>query len=96
MDFYWVQLLILCLLILQVYDEFCPILLNQFKSREFMKLETFDAALDEFYSNIESQRVEQQQKAKEGSAMHKLSKIRLDQVQISFCNLMKSTTHQLL
>ncbi|KAJ8623470.1 hypothetical protein MRB53_031999 [Persea americana] len=63
----------------QVYDEFCPILLNQFKSREFMKLETFDAALDEFYSNIESQRVEQQQKAKEGSAMHKLSKIRLDQ-----------------
>ncbi|XP_058084254.1 uncharacterized protein LOC131231908 [Magnolia sinica] len=63
----------------KIYDEFCPLLLNQFKSREFMKLETFDAALDEFYSKIESQRAEQQQKAKEGSAMQKLSKIRLDQ-----------------
>ncbi|XP_042517780.1 nuclear export mediator factor NEMF [Macadamia integrifolia] len=63
----------------QVYDEFCPILLNQFKSREFMKLDTFDAALDEFYSKIESQRAEQQQKAKEGSSMQKLNKIRLDQ-----------------
>ncbi|KAJ0980565.1 hypothetical protein J5N97_008820 [Dioscorea zingiberensis] len=63
----------------KVYDEFCPLLLNQFKSRECMKFETFDAALDEFYSKIESQRSEQQQKAKEGSAMQKLNKIRLDQ-----------------
>ncbi|OVA16712.1 zinc finger protein [Macleaya cordata] len=63
----------------QVYDEFCPILLNQFKSREFVKFETFDAALDEFYSKIESQRAEQQQKTKEGSAVQKLNKIRMDQ-----------------
>lgn len=45
-----------------------------------MKLDTFDAALDEFYSKIESQRSEQQQKAKEDSANQKLNKIRLDQV----------------
>ncbi|XP_024025563.1 nuclear export mediator factor Nemf [Morus notabilis] len=63
----------------QIYDEFCPILLNQFKSREHMKFETFDAALDEFYSKIESQRSEQQQKAKEISAIQKLNKIRTDQ-----------------
>lgn len=63
----------------KVYDEFCPMLLNQFKSKECVKFDTFDAALDEFYSKIESQRAEQQQKAKEGSAMQKLSKIRLDQ-----------------
>ncbi|KAL5849225.1 hypothetical protein ACOSQ4_007238 [Xanthoceras sorbifolium] len=63
----------------QIYDEFCPLLLNQFKSREFVKFETFDAALDEFYSKIESQRSEQQQKAKEGAAFHKLNKIRTDQ-----------------
>ncbi|XP_057959067.1 uncharacterized protein LOC131151707 [Malania oleifera] len=63
----------------QIYDEFCPILLNQFKSRESVKFETFDAALDEFYSKIESQRSEQQQKAKEGTAMQKLNKIRNDQ-----------------
>ncbi|ONK78774.1 uncharacterized protein A4U43_C02F22270 [Asparagus officinalis] len=63
----------------KAYDEFCPILLNQFKSRECMKFETFDAAVDEYYSKLESQRVEQQQKAKEGSVVQKLNKIRLDQ-----------------
>ncbi|XP_052204575.1 uncharacterized protein LOC127809650 isoform X2 [Diospyros lotus] len=63
----------------KIYDEFCPLLLNQFKSRDSIKFETFDAALDEFYSKIESQRSEQQQKTKEGSAMQKLNKIRLDQ-----------------
>ncbi|XP_017975184.1 PREDICTED: nuclear export mediator factor NEMF homolog [Theobroma cacao] len=63
----------------QIYDEFCPILLNQFKSRDYVNFETFDAALDEFYSKIESQRSEQQQKSKESSASQKLNKIRLDQ-----------------
>ncbi|KAF2312706.1 hypothetical protein GH714_039704 [Hevea brasiliensis] len=42
--------------LLQIYDEFCPILLNQFRTREHMEFDTFDAALDEFYSKIESQR----------------------------------------
>lgn len=63
-----------------MYDEFCSILLNQFKSRVYEKFETFDAALDEFYSKIESQRSEHQQKAKEDSASQKLNKIRQDQV----------------
>ncbi|CAN1281776.1 Ribosome quality control complex subunit NEMF [Linum perenne] len=63
----------------KMYDEFCPILLNQFKTREHVKFDTFDAALDEFYSKIESQRSEQQQKAKEDSAVQKLTKIRTDQ-----------------
>ncbi|XP_023006487.1 nuclear export mediator factor Nemf [Cucurbita maxima] len=63
----------------EIYDEFCPILLNQFMSRKYTKFETFDAALDEFYSKIESQKSEQQQKAKESSATQKLNKIRMDQ-----------------
>lgn len=63
----------------KLYDEFCPLLLNQFKTRDSISFETFDAALDEFYSKIESQRSEQQQKAKESSAMQKLDKIRTDQ-----------------
>ncbi|KAL5700752.1 hypothetical protein ACHQM5_026160 [Ranunculus cassubicifolius] len=63
----------------QIYDEFCPIMLNQFKSRDFITLKTFDEALDEFYSKIESQRSEQQMKAKEGSAIQKLDKIKMDQ-----------------
>ncbi|KAL6503320.1 hypothetical protein OROGR_025243 [Orobanche gracilis] len=64
----------------QIYDEFCPLLLNQFKSRDSIQFETFDSALDEFYSKIESQRAEQQQKAKENFAMQKLDKIKIDQV----------------
>ncbi|XP_062202134.1 uncharacterized protein LOC133904677 isoform X2 [Phragmites australis] len=63
----------------KIYDEYGPILLNQFKSREYNGFETFDAALDEFYSKIESQRVNQQQKAKEESAAQRLNKIKLDQ-----------------
>lgn len=63
----------------KIYDEFSPILLNQFKSRDCMEFETFDAALDEFYSKIESQRSDQQQRSKESSAVQKLNKIRLDQ-----------------
>ncbi|VAI28429.1 unnamed protein product [Triticum turgidum subsp. durum] len=63
----------------KVYDEYCPILLTQCKSREYDKFETFDDALDEFYSKIESQRVNQQHKAKEDSAVHRLNKIKLDQ-----------------
>ncbi|XP_075487218.1 uncharacterized protein LOC142526605 isoform X1 [Primulina tabacum] len=62
-----------------IFDEFCPLLLNQFKSRDSIEFETFDAALDEFYSKIESQRVEQQQKAKENSAVQKLDRIKSDQ-----------------
>ncbi|ESQ43661.1 hypothetical protein EUTSA_v10012510mg [Eutrema salsugineum] len=65
--------------VIKMYDEFCSILLNQFKSRVYEKFETFDAALDEFYSKIESQRSEYQQKAKEDSASQKLNKIRQDQ-----------------
>jgi predicted ribosome quality control (RQC) complex YloA/Tae2 family protein len=71
---------LLLLIPLQIYNDFCPILLNQFKTKEYVKFETFDAALDEFYSKIEGQKVEHQQKAKENSAIQKLNKIRLDQV----------------
>ena len=63
-----------------MYDEFCPILLNQFKERDHDKFETFDAALDEFYSKIESQRSEHQQKTRVVSAVQKLNKIKTDQV----------------
>jgi predicted ribosome quality control (RQC) complex YloA/Tae2 family protein len=63
----------------QVYDEFSPLLLHQFKSRNFIKLGTSDESMDEFFSKIESQRADQQQKAQEQSATQKLNKIRLDQ-----------------
>ncbi|KAL6343909.1 hypothetical protein AAG906_027681 [Vitis piasezkii] len=63
----------------KIFGKDCPPSQPDRGSQEFVKFETFDAALDEFYSKIESQRSEQQQKAKEGSAMQKLNKIRVDQ-----------------
>lgn len=70
-----------CLLMLwQVYDEFSPLHLKQFDDRQLMKMETYDAALDEFFSKIEGQRADQQRKAQEDSAFSKLDKIRADQV----------------
>ncbi|XP_057853407.2 uncharacterized protein LOC131063572 [Cryptomeria japonica] len=63
----------------KVYEEFSPLLLHQVETRDFVKFGTFDESMDEFFSKIESQRAEQQQRAQEDSAMQKLNKIRLDQ-----------------
>lgn len=68
------------LMVWQIYDEFSPLHLKQFDDRTVMKMETYDAALDEFFSKIEGQRADQQRKAQEDSAFSKLDKIRADQV----------------
>lgn len=69
-----------CELVVQVYDEFTPLPMKQFDDRTIMKMDTFDLAMDEFFSKIEGQRAEQQRKAQEDSAFSKLDKIRADQV----------------
>ncbi|KAL2651385.1 hypothetical protein R1flu_019513 [Riccia fluitans] len=63
----------------KVYDEFAPLDLSQFCDREAMKLDTFDAVMDEYFSKVEGQRAEQQRKSQEESALSKLDKIRADQ-----------------
>ncbi|KAG6543609.1 hypothetical protein Mapa_014972 [Marchantia paleacea] len=63
----------------KVYDEFSPLDLKQLKDRESMKLATFDAAMDEYYSKVEGQRADQQRRTQEESALTKLDKIRADQ-----------------
>jgi hypothetical protein len=71
---------------MQIYDEYCPVLLNQFKSREYNEFATFDAALDEFYSKIESQKVNQQQKAKEEIKLDQVSHLTFNaHMQFSYC-----------
>ena len=69
-----------CELVVQIYDEFAPLPMKQFDDRTAMKMDTFDLAMDEFFSKIEGQRAEQQRKAQEDSAFSKLDKIRADQV----------------
>jgi hypothetical protein len=39
-----------------LYDEFHPFLLNQHRNREHQRFDSFNAAVDEFYSKIESQK----------------------------------------
>ncbi|CAM6100258.1 unnamed protein product [Calypogeia fissa] len=63
----------------QVYDEFYPLVLKQLEERDHRKFETFDAAMDEFFSKVEGQRAQQQRKAQEDAALGKLEKIRADQ-----------------
>ncbi|XP_024524547.1 nuclear export mediator factor NEMF [Selaginella moellendorffii] len=63
----------------KMFDEFSPLLLKQSAHREYIKFDTFDAALDEFFSKIEGQRLDQQRKTQEDSAFSKLEKIRADQ-----------------
>jgi hypothetical protein len=40
------------------YDEFHPHLYEQHKSRPFKEYDTFDAAVDQFFSEIESQKID--------------------------------------
>ncbi|CAK9218060.1 unnamed protein product [Sphagnum troendelagicum] len=63
----------------KIYDEFAPLSMRQFEDRNVMKMDTFDSAMDEFFSKIEGQRADQQRKAQEESAFSKLDKIRADQ-----------------
>ena len=74
---------------MQFYEEFSPLILNQHANRNFLTFTTFDAAMDEFFSKVES---EQQKKAQEDSAFQKLEKIRKDQVTFYYsCQLVVHT-----
>jgi hypothetical protein len=64
----------------KLFDEFTPLLLKQHEGREWVRFETFDAAMDEFFSKVEGQKLEQQQKQQEVAALSRLDKIKADQV----------------
>jgi hypothetical protein len=64
----------------KLFDEFTPLLLKQHEGREWVQFETFDAAMDEFFSKVEGQKLEQQQKQQEVAALSRLDKIKADQV----------------
>ncbi len=64
----------------QIYDEFAPVSMRQFENRNVMKMDTFESTMDEFFSKIEGQGVDQQRKAQEESTFSKLDKIHAKQV----------------
>lgn len=71
----------------KLYDEFTPLLLKQHVGREWVRFETFDAAMDEFFSKVEGQKLEQQQKQQETAALSRLDKIKADQVDLFYLSV---------
>ncbi|KAJ3320168.1 vacuolar membrane-associated protein iml1 [Boothiomyces sp. JEL0866] len=59
-----------------VYDEFHPFYPTHMKSHNILEFESFDVAVDEFFSKIESQRLEQKAKQAEMHAIKKLEAVR--------------------
>ncbi|CAG8537743.1 10624_t:CDS:10 [Paraglomus brasilianum] len=64
---------------LTTYDEFHPFLFEQHKSKPFKEFDSYDAAVDEYFSSLESQRLDLKQRAQEELAMNKLETIRQEQ-----------------
>ncbi|CAF0941684.1 unnamed protein product [Adineta steineri] len=60
------------------YEEFHPFLFQQFQSKLYLELPTFDRAVDEFFSKLEAQRVDGQIVQKEKEALKKLENVKKD------------------
>ncbi|KAL9557312.1 hypothetical protein MBANPS3_001466 [Mucor bainieri] len=63
----------------EIYDEFHPFLYKQFANRQFKEYPTFDKAVDEFFSAIESQKLELKSRRQEEAALKKLETVRKEQ-----------------
>lgn len=63
----------------EIYDEFHPFLYRQFANRQFKEYPTFDKAVDEFFSAIESQKLELKSRRQEEAALKKLEAVRKEQ-----------------
>lgn len=61
--------------------EFQPFLYNQYKKDPFREFSTFVQAVDEFYSNLESQKIDLKAFQQEREALKKLSNVRHDHAQ---------------
>ncbi|KAI9257286.1 hypothetical protein BDA99DRAFT_441428 [Phascolomyces articulosus] len=64
---------------LEIYDEFHPYLYKQYESRPYKEFNTFDSAVDEFFSAIEAQKIELKARNQEEAAMKKLEAVRKEQ-----------------
>eukprot|EP01117_Protostelium_nocturnum_P006408 TRINITY_DN2310_c0_g4_i1.p1 TRINITY_DN2310_c0_g4~~TRINITY_DN2310_c0_g4_i1.p1 ORF type:complete len:1128 (-),score=530.66 TRINITY_DN2310_c0_g4_i1:37-3420(-) len=61
------------------YTEFLPFKYLQYESKEVLELPTFDKAVDEFFSKVESQKSEQANAQQEAAVLSKLDKVKIDQ-----------------
>ncbi|KAI9139262.1 fibronectin-binding protein A N-terminus-domain-containing protein [Paraphysoderma sedebokerense] len=61
------------------YDDVHPFLFQQFSEAKYKEFETFDKAADEFFSEIESQKLDLKSRQQEEAAIKKLEAIRKEQ-----------------
>ncbi|KAF0044175.1 hypothetical protein F2P81_003333 [Scophthalmus maximus] len=66
---------------LLTYDEFHPFLFAQHAKSPYLEFETFDKAVDEFFSKMESQKIDMKALQQEKHAMKKLENVKKDHVQ---------------
>ncbi|KAI4804857.1 hypothetical protein KUCAC02_026469 [Chaenocephalus aceratus] len=66
---------------LLTYDEFHPFLFAQHANSPYLEFDTFDKAVDEFFSKVESQRIDMKALQQEKQAMKKLDNVKKDHVQ---------------
>ncbi len=63
-----------------LYDDFCPFLFEQFKQCKYVTFDTFDQCLDEYFSKLESIKIEQAKLQAEKQVVKKMDKVKEDQV----------------
>ncbi|KAJ8661496.1 hypothetical protein O0I10_002762 [Lichtheimia ornata] len=64
---------------IDIYDEYHPYLFKQHESKKYNEFPKFDAAVDEFYSAIEAQKIELKAMQQEQAALRKLEAVRREQ-----------------
>ncbi|XP_041351637.1 nuclear export mediator factor Nemf-like [Gigantopelta aegis] len=60
------------------YEEFHPLLLRQHENKLYAEFDSFDSAVDEFFSKVESQRLDIKTLQQEKAALKKLENVRKD------------------
>ncbi|GAB1599852.1 Hypothetical predicted protein [Argonauta hians] len=63
---------------LLTYDEFHPYLFCQYKDRPYVEMDTFDKAVDEFFSKLETQKIDMKILQQEKIAVKKLENVKKD------------------
>ncbi|KAK7505562.1 hypothetical protein BaRGS_00003307 [Batillaria attramentaria] len=63
---------------LTTYDEFHPYLFRQLESKSHVEFDMFDSAVDEFFSKLESQKLDMKVLQQEKAAMKKLDNVKKD------------------
>uniref|UniRef100_A0A673ZEG1 Ribosome quality control complex subunit NEMF n=1 Tax=Salmo trutta TaxID=8032 RepID=A0A673ZEG1_SALTR len=63
------------------YEEFHPFLFAQHANSHYVEFDTFDKAVDEYYSKMESQRIDVKALQQEKQALKKLDNVKRDHVQ---------------